>query len=121
MTKERKLKWLELENIYQPDKNYDNLDFLKNGGFWQKQAHIYEMPFYYIDYTLAQICAFQFWIKMQKNKQEAWQDYLKLCKAGGSMSFLDLVKLANLKSPFDPKVFKEVANKINDWLTENNL
>ena len=47
--------------------------------------------------------------------------YLRLCKAGGSMSFLDLVKLANLKSPFDPKVFKEVANKINDWLTENSL
>ena len=119
--KERKLKWLELENIYQPDKNYDNLDFLKNGGFWQKQAHIYEMPFYYIDYTLAQICAFQFWIRMQEDKKSAWKDYLHLCQAGGSMSFLDLVKLANIKSPFDPKVFEEVANKINKWLIKNSL
>ena len=58
---------------------------------------------------------------MQKNKQEAWKDYLRLCKAGGSMSFLNLVNLANIKSPFDPKVFKEVANKINDWLTKNKL
>lgn len=119
--KERKQQWLELENIYQPNKNYDNLDFLKNGGFWQKQAHIYEMPFYYIDYTLAQICAFQFWIRMQEDKESAWNDYLKLCKVGGSMSFLDLVKYANIKSPFDPKVFEDVANKINHWLTENIL
>jgi len=119
--KERKIQWLSLEKIYQPGKDYDNLDFLKNGGFWQKQAHIYEMPFYYIDYTLAQICAFQFWIRMQEDKESAWTDYLKLCKAGGSMSFLDLVKLADIKSPFDPKVFEEVANKINDWLKNNSL
>ena len=90
-------------------------------GFWQKQSHIYEMPFYYIDYTLAQICAFQFWIRMKEDKESAWKDYLKLCKAGGSMSFLDLVKLANIRSPFDPKVFEEVANKINDWLSEKSI
>ena len=119
--KERKMQWLELENIYQPGKNYENLNFLKNGGFWQKQAHIYEMPFYYIDYTLAQICAFQFWIRMKEDKKSAWNDYLQLCKAGGSMSFLELVKLSNIKSPFDPKVFEEVATKINDWLAKNNL
>ena len=116
--KKRKEKWLELESIYQPDKNYDNLKFLKKGGLWQKQAHIYEMPFYYIDYTLAQICAFQFWIRMQNDKDGAWEDYLKLCQAGGSASFLDLVKLANLKSPFDSKIFKEVAEKIDSWLNK---
>ena len=119
--KERKIQWLELEKIYQPGKNYDDLEFLKNGGFWQKQAHIYEMPFYYIDYTLAQVCAFQFWIRMQEDKESAWADYLELCKAGGSMSFLDLVKIANIKSPFDPKVFEEVAIKINNWLEKNSL
>ena len=119
--KERKAQWLKLENIYQPGKDYDDLDFLKNGGFWQKQSHIFEMPFYYIDYTLAQVCAFQFWIRMQEDKESAWKDYLELCKAGGSMSFLDLVKLAKIKSPFDPKVFEEVANNINDWLSKNSL
>ena len=117
----RKKQWLELEKIYQPGKNYDDLKFLKNGGFWQKQAHIYEMPFYYIDYTLAQICAFQFWIRMQEDKESAWNDYMKLCKAGGSKSFLDLVKLANIKSPFDSKVFKEVAEKIDHWLENNTI
>ena len=58
---------------------------------------------------------------MQEDKEAAWTDYLKLCKAGGSMSFLKLVKLANIKSPFDSEVFEEVATKINDWLTKNSF
>ena len=58
---------------------------------------------------------------MKEDKESTWKDYLELCKAGGSMSFLDLVKLANIRSPFDPKVFEEVATKINDWLSENSL
>ena len=58
---------------------------------------------------------------MQEDKESAWKDYLELCKAGGSMSFLDLVKLAKIKSPFDSIVFEEVANNINDWLSKNSL
>ncbi len=112
---------LELEAIYQPDKDYDDLSFLGSGGLWQKQSHIYHVPFYYIDYTLAQVCAFQFWIKMGIDKESTWKDYLKLCEAGGSLPFLKLVKLANLDSPFDEKVFKNVANKVDKWLDENSL
>ena len=119
--KERKKEWVKLEKIYFPSKDYDNLEFFKNGGTWQQQGHIFFQPFYYIDYSLAQICAFQFWIKMKKDKESAWKDYLKLCQAGGSMSFLDLVKLAKIKSPFDKKVFKEVANNINSWLSDNRI
>ena len=121
LPQERKEKWLELEAIYQPDKDYDDLSFLGSGGLWQKQSHIYQVPFYYIDYTLAQVCAFQFWIKMSIDKESTWKDYLKLCEAGGSLPFLQLVKLANLDSPFDEKVFKNVANKVDKWLDENSL
>jgi len=121
LPEERKEKWLELEAIYQPDKDYDDLSFLGSGGLWQKQSHIYQVPFYYIDYTLAQVCAFQFWIKMGIDKESTWKDYLKLCEAGGSLPFLKLVKLANLDSPFDEKVFKNVANKVDKWLDENSL
>tara|TARA_B100000989_G_scaffold166613_1_gene124566 strand:+ start:5799 stop:7481 length:1683 start_codon:yes stop_codon:yes gene_type:complete len=121
LPKERKKKWLELEKIYQPDKNYDELSFLGSGGIWQKQSHIFQVPFYYIDYTLAQICAFQFWVKMKKDKKSAWKEYLNLCEAGGSLPFLKLVKLANLKSPFDEKVFKEVSIQVNNWLLKKNI
>ncbi len=68
--------------------------------FWQRQGHIYSSPFYYIDYTLAQICALQFWKRARDNRQEAWEDYVNLCQQGGSKSFLELVEVANLTSPF---------------------
>lgn len=114
--KERKEKWSELELIYLPMKNYDDIDFLNSGGMWQGQLHIYQMPFYYIDYTLAQICAFQFWMKNEEDKDKAWSDYLTLCKAGGSLPFTGLIQLADLMSPFEEGILKDIPNKIETWL-----
>jgi M3 family oligoendopeptidase len=112
----RNQKWREIEQKYLPHRKYDGNEFLENGGFWQKQNHIFASPFYYIDYTLAQICAFQFWKKDRQNHGKAWSDYVRLCKAGGSMSFLKLVELANLRSPFDDGCVESVIGDITDWL-----
>ncbi len=117
--KERKTAWRTIEKKYLPHRNYEDNEFLEAGGYWQQQAHIYEVPFYYIDYTLAQICAFQFWKKANGNRTKAWEDYKDLCKAGGSKSFLELVKLANLQSPFEEESFKGIASHIEQWL--NNI
>ena len=114
--KERKNKWLELESIYMPWRAYDDMVFIKDGGVWQGQLHIYQMPFYYIDYTLAQTCAFQFWIKNEKDHNSAWQDYLNLCRAGGSLSFVNLVKLEKLNSPFEDDCLENVVKYVNNWL-----
>ena len=114
--KERKAQWSELEKLYLPDRNNDDFDFLNEGGVWQGQSHIYHMPFYYIDYTLAQVCAFQFWIRFNDDKESAWTDYLNLCKAGGSLPFTELVKKAGLVSPFDGDILKEITGKIEEWL-----
>ncbi len=113
---ERRAKWREIENIYLPHLDYDGYDYLETGGFWQKQAHIYEMPFYYIDYTLAQICAFQYLVKSLENKEEAWTSYLKLCKAGGKDTFLGLLKLADLESPFKEGTVENITKVIKAWL-----
>jgi oligoendopeptidase F len=48
---ERKKAWRELEEKYLPHRDYDGNDYLNRGGFWQRQGHIYQIPFYYIDYT----------------------------------------------------------------------
>ncbi len=98
--------------------DYDGIEFLEQGGFWQRQAHIYEMPFYYIDYTLAQMCAFQFLKKSTDNRSEAFNDYLRLCRAGGSKPFLELVKYANLKSPFKAETFQSVLENVENYLQE---
>lgn len=113
---ERKQAWRNIEKKYLPHRNYVGNDYLERGGFWYQQGHIFGSPFYYIDYTLAQICAFQFWKKSNDNREEAWSDYLTLCKAGGSKSFVDLVKLANLKSPFEDGCVKWVIDDIESWL-----
>lgn len=113
---QRKQTWREIERKYLPHLNYEDNDFLENGGYWQQQGHIFMDPFYYIDYTLAQICAFQFWKRAQHNPAEAWDDYLTLCKEGGSKSFTELVKVAKLDSPFEDGCVSSVIGDIKKWL-----
>ncbi len=92
--------WRELEKIYMPWRDYDGDEFLESGGFWMQKQHIFMYPFYYIDYALAQICAFQFYAKMKKDRRSAWGDYMKLCRLGGSRGYFALLEAAGLESPF---------------------
>ncbi len=109
---QRKQAWRELEKQYLPHKNYEGIDFLERGGWWFQQSHIFSTPFYYIDYTLAQVCALQFYAKMNENYEEAWKDYLHLCKQGGTKSFLGLVEEANLTSPFITGTIQNITDKL---------
>lgn len=113
---ERNQLWSEMEQKYLPHRNYGDNAFLKRGGFWHKQGHVFNSPFYYIDYVLAQICAFQYWKWDQQNHAAAWESYVRLCKAGGSKSFLELVDLAGIKSPFQKGCVQAVAEEIANWL-----
>jgi len=113
---ERKAAWRRIEKKYLPFKDYDDDKFLEKGGFWFRQGHIFGSPFYYIDYTLAQVCAFQYWIKHQENRKEALDSYLALCKLGGSKSFLGLVEAANLKNPFVKGTVKQIVGPIRAYL-----
>ncbi|MFD1417024.1 M3 family oligoendopeptidase [Oceanobacillus jeddahense] len=113
---ERNQAWRKLEQKYLPHRDYDGIESLESGAFWQKQGHIYEDPFYYIDYTLAQICAFQFLKKSQEDREKAWQDYIDLCKLGGSKPFLELVQSADLKSPFEEGMVEAAVSFIEDRL-----
>jgi M3 family oligoendopeptidase len=113
---ERKKAWRDIEKKYTPYKNYDDNEFLNKGTFWFKQGHIFSSPFYYIDYTLAQICSYQFWLRFNENRKEAWEDYLKICKIGGSQSFLEILKAGNLESPFEESTINSVASKIKEYL-----
>ena len=113
---DRRAKWLEIEKKYLPTRDYGEVDDLKEGIFWFRQGHIFNSPFYYIDYTLAQVCAFQFWIKSQENRKKAWDEYLALCKLGGSKPFFELMKAANLKNPFEQGTIASVIPKIREFL-----
>ena len=113
---ERKAAWKTIEKTYLPNRDYDGVEYLEAGGVWQRQIHIYSDPFYYIDYTLAQICAFQFWKRSLEDREDAWKDYLHLCTLGGSKSFTKLVGEANLISPFEDGCVESVIGTIESWL-----
>ncbi|MCC0657207.1 M3 family oligoendopeptidase [Clostridioides sp. ES-S-0123-01] len=116
----RKEIWRFLEKKYLPHRKYDDNSFLERGCWWFKQGHIFKNPFYYIDYALAQICALQFWKKMIKDKDSGWNDYINICKVGGTKSFLDIVSIGNLYSPFDNDCIKSVIGDVKSWFDEIN-
>lgn len=113
---QRKKMWRDLEKQYLPHKNYQECDLLEKGCWWYQQGHIFESPFYYIDYTLAQVCALQFFARMIEKDSTAWTDYVHLCKLGGTLPFLKLLKEAGLNSPFEEGTLKNSLNEINEYL-----
>ena len=98
--KERCAAFKEIENKYTPHKKYDDCPTLARGTIWMRQSHIFAVPFYYIDYTLAQVVAFQFAIENMKNHEKAWKKYIKLCKCGGKYPFQELLAKNHLRCPF---------------------
>lgn len=109
--KERKEVWKKLEKIYKPHMDYDGLPFFEKGCFWQKQHHIYSFPLYYIDYVIAQLCAFEYKAWMDRDYKRAWESYLKLCRMSASKFHTELLKEAGIDSPFaDGTIGKIVEN-----------
>ena len=119
--KERHMVWQELLGLYMPWIRPDDIPFYGEGKGWQRQAHIYKMPFYYIDYCLAQTVALQFWAKIQEDQDAAWRSYMDYTKLGGSMVFTDLLDKAGLQSPFDPECLKNIAEKAKAFLDRFDL
>lgn len=113
---ERKDVWMELEKIYRPHLDYENDPFFGNGGRWQKQPHIYNSPFYYIDYCLAMACALQYKVMMDEDYKKAFESYLNLCKASASDFFVNIIKTAGLISPFEDGCVKNIVMKLEEIL-----
>jgi oligoendopeptidase F len=103
--------WRRLQNLYMPWRDFGDLSHPAKGGAWQQQGHIFSVPFYYIDYTLALCCAMQFWLKSRQNYASAMRDYVALCARGGSAPFLGLVESAGLVSPFQEGALENVVRE----------
>ncbi len=114
--------WKELQTQYMPWVRLDgDIPFFADGEAWQRQSHIYEAPFYYIDYCLAQTVALEFWALLQKDKKAAWEKYMAYTRQGGSRTFTDLLKNAGLDTPFDEKCLREVCETAGKWLDSFDL
>jgi len=110
---ERKAAWKELEGIYKPHMDYSELaPFYQSGGYWQRQAHIYGSPFYYIDYAIAQTCAIQYRVWLEDDYKKAFESYLNFSKASTVDFFENTIEKNGLMSPFKDGVIPEIAKKI---------
>ena len=102
----------EIETRYTPHKKYDDCPTLNKGTFWLRQSHVFGVPFYYIDYTLAQVVAFQFAVENMKNHEKTWKKYIKLCKCGGKYPFLELLSKNHLRNPFEDGNIRKVIKPL---------
>ncbi len=109
-------KFREIEKKYLPHRRYDEVPIYENGGWWMKQSHVFQSPFYYIDYTLAQVVAFQFHVENTKNHEKAWKKYVKLCKLGGKYPFIELLEHAKLRNPFEDGTIKKIVSPLKKYL-----
>ena len=78
--------------------------------------HIYESPFYYIDYVLAQTAAFNFLLASRRDYDDAFARYLRLSKHGGEMVWTDLLEEAGFTPPFVPGALKTLAGEVESLL-----
>lgn len=103
---ERKAEYQKLEKKYRPYLSFEGIPYLELGTRWQYQMHIYESPFYYIDYCIAQCVALGFLGLSRTDFEDALEKYVDFLKKTGGVSLGELIEGAGLKSPFE-------ANSLN--------
>jgi M3 family oligoendopeptidase len=115
--KERKAYWRKLEETYLPHRTYEDNPFLASGGFWTRQHHIFELPFYYLDYTIAQVVSLEFFTESQKDPKKTFEKYIAFDKLGGTLPFKALLKKAGIANPMDGNTLKDVADEVMAYLS----
>ena len=108
--------WKAQERRYMPWRDYGDLERPAQGAAWQALRHIYGSPFYGIDYALAECPALQLWSKSRQDYRGTMNAYIALCERGGEAPFVDLVKGAGLRSPFEPGALKAVVKEVAEYL-----
>ncbi len=117
---ERNAVWMDLEHKYRPWNDFEDLPFYGRGAGWQRQLHIYESPFYYIDYCLAQMVSLQFFAAELNDPADAWQRYKTLVNLGGTETYAGLVRSAGFTVPFEKGAILPVVCQVADWVAAQN-
>lgn len=105
---ERAKAWVEISDEFtSPVLNYDGLDDYRSYG-WQRQLHLYEVPFYYIEYGIAQLGAIGMWQQFKKNKDAALNNYIQALSLGATTTLPNLFKAAGLEFNFSPEYISKL-------------
>ena len=87
-------------------------------NFWQKQLHLFEVPFYYIEYGIAQLGAIAMWRQYRQNREQAIDNYMKALSLGYTKTLKELYLTAGIKFDFSPAYVKELADFVAPILAE---
>jgi oligoendopeptidase F len=110
-------KWGELWDRFRPGIDYSGLEEHKK-TYWHRQGHIFESPFYYVEYGLAQLGAVQVWANARRDQQKAVADYRRALALGATVPLPELYAAAGAKFAFDEETLKGVVDLLEDVIQE---
>lgn len=117
-TEERNNAWVEIFDEFSPSTlDYSGLEFEKEHG-WKKQLHIFEVPFYYIEYGMAQLGAVAMWRQFEQNEQQALNNYNEALKLGYTKSIGEIYERAGIKFDFSSAYAKELIDFLKNAYEE---
>jgi oligoendopeptidase F len=115
---QRKENWNQIFNQFSDDvTDWSDIQEAKD-YLWQKQLHLYEVPFYYIEYGMAQLGAIAVWRNFKKNKQEGLQSYMNALRKGNLTTIPELYKAAGIKFDFSKKYISELMSFVKEELAK---
>ncbi len=116
---DRNNRWMEILNEFSDDViNYSGLEKYRENA-WQRQLHLFEVPFYYIEYGIAQLGAIGMWMQYKKEPEKALDNYMNALSLGGTKTLPQLYQAAGLKFDFSPGNIKELMDFVSEEMEKN--
>ena len=113
---ERKENWLRILNEFATSAiDYSGLESFRSYN-WQRQLHLFEVPFYYIEYGIAQLGAIGMWKQYRDNPEKGLENYMKGLSLGGTKTLPDLYAAAGIDFDFSPEKISELMIFVKDEL-----
>ncbi len=109
--------WLELSQRFQPHLDWSGLE-AERRSFWHQQSHVFQDPFYYIEYGMAQLGAVQVWANALRDQQGAVAAYRRALALGGTATLPELYAAANAKFAFDADTLRMAVELVERTLEE---
>lgn len=113
---ERTDAWVRILNEFEDSViDYSGLEKYRANA-WQRQLHLFEVPFYYIEYGIAQLGAIGMWMQFKNNREQALDNYCKALSLGGTKTLPELYEAAGLKFDFSPERIKVLMDFVKTEL-----
>jgi M3 family oligoendopeptidase len=114
---EREAKWIELHDAYGSGLDHTGFEHFRSAS-WYEVGHLFQSPFYMIDYALARLVSMQIALIDAEDHERAMATYIELCRLGGTMSFARAVAKVGLRSPFDEDLLADLAAHVRSQIDE---